>query len=82
MHKLTQTKSEYFLNLNIKDLNDNKKFWKKLNLFWDKYLETNYIILKEKSELITNSSTLAPPKFPSIPNLLIHYRYEMSIKNK
>ena len=57
------------------------------------------MILKEKNELITNSSTHAnlfinyftnitstlklnktPPKFPSIPNLLIHYRNHMSIK--
>ena len=29
---LKKTKSEYFWNLNIRDLNCNKKFWKKLNL--------------------------------------------------
>ena len=29
---LKKPKSEYFRNLNIKDLNDNKKFWKKINL--------------------------------------------------
>ena len=57
---LKKTKSEYFRNLNIKELNDNKKFWKKIKpLFSDKGLETNNIILKEKNELITNSSTLA-----------------------
>ena len=45
-------------NLNIKDLNDNKKFLKKVKPFFSEIvLETN-IILKEKSELITNSSTL------------------------
>ena len=97
---LKKTKSEYFRNLNIKELNDNKKFWKKIKPFFsDKDLETNNIILKEKNELITNSSTLAnlfnnyfinitstlklkqsPPKFPSIPNLLIYYRDHMSIK--
>ena len=97
---LKKTKSEYFRNLNIKELNDNKKFWKKIKPFFsDKGLETNNIILKEKNELITNSSTLAnlfnnyfinitstlklkqsPPKFPSIPNLLIYYRDHMSIK--
>ena len=94
---LKKTKSEYFRNLNIKELNDNKKFWKKIKPFFsDKGLETNNIILKEKNELITNSSTLvnnyftnitstlklkrSPPKFPSIPNLLIHYRDHMSIK--
>ena len=97
-----KTKSEYFRNLNIKELNDNKKFWKKIKPFFsDKGLETNNIILKEKNELITNSSTLAnlfnnyfinitstlklkqsPPKFPSIPNLLIHYRDHMSMSIK
>ena len=57
---LKKTKSGYFCNLNIKDLNDNKKFWEKIKpLFLDKGLETNNIILKEKNELITNSSTLA-----------------------
>ena len=95
-----KTKSKYFRNLNIKDLNDKKMFWKKNKPFFsEKGLETNNIILKEKNELITNSSTLAnlfnnyfinitstlklkqsPPKFPSIPNLLIHYRDHMSIK--
>ena len=84
MHKFTEKKpkSEYFRNLNIKQLNDNKKFWKKI-----KGLETNNIILIEKNELITESSTLAnlfnsffikitstlklkqsSPKFSSIPN--------------
>ena len=31
---LKKTKSEYFCNLNIKDLNDNKSFGKELNLFY------------------------------------------------
>ena len=55
LHKLTQKKSEYFRNINIKALNGNKKFWKKIKPFFsDKGLETNYIILKEKNELITS----------------------------
>ena len=96
---LKKTKKEYFRNLNIKDLNDNKKFWKKIKPFFsDICLETNNIILKEKNELIISftlanlfnnyfiniTSTLklktSLPKFPSIPNLLIHYRDHMSIK--
>ena len=97
---LKKTKSEYFRNLNTKELSDNKKFWKKIEPFFsDKGLETNNIILKEKTELITNSSTLAnlfnnyfinitstlklkqsPPKFPSITNLLIHYRDHMNLE--
>ena len=49
--KITQkTKSKYFRNLNTKDLNDNKKFWKRIKPFSsDKGLETNHIILKEKT---------------------------------
>ena len=44
----------------MKGLNDNKKFWKKMKPFFlDKGLETNNIILKEKKELITDSSTFA-----------------------
>ena len=55
-----KTKSEYFRNRNIKDLNDNKKFCKKIKpSFPDKDLEANNIILKGKNELITNTSALA-----------------------
>ena len=43
----------------MKDLNKNKMFWKKIKpFFWDKGLETNNIILKEKNDLITDSSSL------------------------
>ena len=57
---LRKTKNDYFRCLNINDLNNNKKFWKKVKPFFlDKGLETNNIILKAKDELITYSSTLA-----------------------
>ena len=57
---LRKTKNDYFRCLNIKDLNDNKKFWRKVKPFFsDKGLEINNIILKGKDELITDSSTLA-----------------------
>ena len=47
-----KTKSEYFRNLNIKELTGNKKFWKKIKPFFsDKGLETNNIILKEKKRI-------------------------------
>ena len=103
MHKSTQkNKSEYFRNLNIKDLNDKKKFWEKIKPFFsDKGLKTNNIILKAKNELISDISTLAnlfnnyfisiistlklkqsPQKFPSISNILIHYRDHMNISKK
>ena len=48
-----------FRNLNIKDLTKNKKFCKTIKpYFSDNGLETKNIILKEKKELITDSSTL------------------------
>ena len=57
---LEKTKVEYFRNLNIKELNDNKKFWEKIKPFFsDKGLQTNNIIVKEINELITDSSTRA-----------------------
>ena len=40
--KSADLKSEYFRNLNINDLNENKKFWKKIKpSFSDKGLQTN-----------------------------------------
>ena len=43
---LRKTKNDYFRCLN---LNDNKKFWKKVKPFFsDKGLETNNIILKKR----------------------------------
>ena len=54
---LKNPKSEYFRNL--KDLKDNKNFWKKNKSFYSgKGLETYDIILKGKSELINDSSLL------------------------
>ena len=44
-----KTKFNYFRNLNVKDLNNNKKFWKKIkSLFSDKGLASNKIVLKEE----------------------------------
>ena len=57
---LRKTKRKYFCNLNMKDLNDNKSFWKKIKLFFsDKGLQTNNIILKDKNRLVTDSSIIA-----------------------
>ena len=44
----------------MKDLNDSKKFWKKKTLlFTDKGLQSNDIMLKDKSRLVTVSSIIA-----------------------
>ena len=57
---LGKTKQKYFCNLDIKDLNYNKKFLKKIkHFFLDKDLQTNNIIFKDKNILVTDSSIVA-----------------------
>ena len=44
----------------MKDLNDNKKFWKKMKPFFSvKGLQTNKIIFKDKNRLVTEISVIA-----------------------
>ena len=57
---LRKTKKEYFENINIKDINDNKKFWKTVKpLFSNKGLNTNKLMIIEKNNLISEESILA-----------------------
>ena len=57
---LKKTKQKYVCNLNMKDLNDNKRFWQKIKPFFSyKFLQTNNIILKDKNRLVTDSSITA-----------------------
>ena len=56
---LRKTKRDYFRNLNIRELNDNKKFWKRIKPFFaDKGLANNSIVLKENGHLITDTQEL------------------------
>ena len=44
----------------MKDLNDNKKFWKKMKPFFSvKGLQTNNIIFKDKNRLVTEILVIA-----------------------
>ena len=44
----------------MEDLNDNKRFWKKIKPFFsDEGLHTNNILLKDKKRLVTDSSIIA-----------------------
>ena len=57
---LRRTKKEYFQNLNVKDLSDNKKFWKAIKpYFSNKGLNSNKMLLKEKGELVSDEKQLA-----------------------
>ena len=52
---LRKTKTDYFQNLNIRDLSDNRKFWKTITpYFTNKGLNSNKLLLKEK-EIISQT---------------------------
>ena len=64
-----ETKKHYFRNLNVKELSDNKKFWKTFKpYFSNKGLNSNKMLLQEKRELVSNETELASimKKFSSI----------------
>ena len=57
---LRKTKKEYFENINVKDINDNKKFWETIKPFFsNKGLNTNKLMLIEDNNLISEESVLA-----------------------
>ena len=57
---LRKTKKEYFENINVKDINDNKKFWKTIKPFFsNKGLNTNKLMITEKNNLISEEYILA-----------------------
>ena len=57
---LYKTKTEYFQKLNVKDLSDNRKFWKTIKPFFSsRGLNSNKLMLKENNRLITEEKELA-----------------------
>ena len=57
---LCQTKTEYFKNLNVKYLSDNRKFWKTIKLYFsNKVLNLNKLLLKEKGNFVSDEKELA-----------------------
>ena len=55
MDILCKTKTEYFKNLNVKDLSDNRKFWKTIKpYFSNRGLNSNKLLLKEKGNLVSD----------------------------
>ena len=56
---LRKTKTEYFQKLNVKDLSDNRKFWKTMKPFFiNKGLNSDKLMLKENNRLITEEKEL------------------------
>ena len=57
---LRNTKKDYFQKLNIKDLTDNKKFWKTIKPFFsNKGLNSNKLMLREKDVVVADEKALA-----------------------
>ena len=57
---LRRTKKDYFQNLNVKDLSDNKEFWKTIKpYFSNKGLNSNKMLLIEKGEFVSDEKHLA-----------------------
>ena len=57
---LRKTNTEYFQKLNVKDLSDNRKFWKTIKPFLsNKGLKCNKLMLKENNQLFTEEKELA-----------------------
>ena len=57
---LRKTKTEYFKNLNVKDLSDSRKVWKTTKLYFsNKGLNSNKLLLKEKGNLVSDEKELA-----------------------
>ena len=57
---LHNAKKDYFQKLNVKDLTDNRKFWKIIKLFFsNEGLNSNKLVLREKDILISDKKALA-----------------------
>ena len=57
---LGRTKKDYFQNLNVKDLSDNKKFCKTIKPYLSyKGLNSDKMLLEKKSELDSDEKQLA-----------------------
>ena len=74
---LRRTKKEYFQNLNVKGLSDNKTFWKTIKPYFSKKgLNSNKMLLKEKGEFVSDEKQLV-----SIMNkLLINITKSLKLK--
>ena len=60
VYLLRKAKTVYFKNLNVKDLSDNRKFWKLIKpYFSNKGLNSNKLFLKEKGNLVSDEKELA-----------------------
>ena len=74
---LRKTKTEYFKNLNVKDLSDNRKFWKIMKpYFSNKGLNSNKLLMKERGNLVSDEKEPAT----IMNNFLINITKDLELK--
>ena len=57
---LRKTKSDYYRNLNLRDLTDNRKFWKTVKLVFSNEIQTSSsVTLIEDGKMITDDAKIA-----------------------
>ena len=80
---LRKTKTEYFKNLNVKDLSDNRKFWKTIKpYFSNKWLNSNKLLLKEKGNLVLDEKELATIMNNFFVNIIKDFELKKDSKGK
>ena len=79
---LRNTKKDYFQKQNIKDLTENKKFWKTIKPFFSsKSLNSNKLILKEKNVIISGEKALASLTNNYFVNITAHLYLKRDSEN-
>ena len=74
---LHQTKTQYFKNLNVKDLSDKRKVWKTIKpYFSNKSSNSSKLLLKEKSSLVSDGKEIAT----IINNFFINITKDLELK--
>ena len=80
---LRKTKTEYTKNLNVKDLPDNRKFWKTIkSYFSNNGLNINKFLLKEKGNLVSNEKELVTILNNSFINITKNVELKKNSKGK
>ena len=80
---LRKTKTEYTKNLNVKDLPDNRKFWKTIkSYFSNNGLNINKFLLKEKGNLVSNEKELITILNNSFINITKNVELKKNSKGK
>ena len=72
---LCQTKEKYFSDINVKNISDNKKFWKTIKpFFYNKGLNTNSIVLVEDNGIVRNEEIIANIMNSYFTNITTHLK--------